>query len=120
MTPQSPAELTDATGALLANGSGAAAILSAGIASLVLGIFNVTDDVWPAAHNLFLLWPPSGSLSGISGGVIVVWLVSWAVLAQLWAGRSVRLTRVNAVALAMLVAGLLLTFPPFADLVEGL
>jgi hypothetical protein len=45
-----------------------------------------------------------------------MWLVAWAILHALWRQRSVNLTRVNAAALALLILGLLLTFPPIADL----
>ena len=50
---------------------------------------------------------------------IVVWLVTWAGLSRLWATREVNLARVNLAAFALLILGLLLTFPPFMDLLQG-
>jgi hypothetical protein len=42
--------------------------------------------------------------------------VAWAILEARWRKRDVDISRVNAVAFALLGLGLLLTFPPIADL----
>lgn len=117
--PAPKAQAADDGATLLTNGGGAAAILAAGFGSLAIGVFNYLDDMVPVIHTAFIIWRPSGSLSGLSTSAIMVWVVSWAVLSALWSGRSVNLARVNAVALAMLAVGLLLTFPPLIDLLEG-
>jgi len=62
---------------------------------------------------------PSGPLSGVSTVTILVWLVIWFVLAKRWRVRNVNLVKTNAVAFFLLACGLLLTFPPFADLLLG-
>lgn len=51
--------------------------------------------------------------------VIIVWLVSWFVLARAWATKTVALAKVNVAAFILLVVGLLLTFPPVIDLLQG-
>jgi hypothetical protein len=104
---------------LLPNGPGAAAILAAGIGSLVLGILSFAGDVSPAALKAFIFWNPSGPLSGVSTIAVGAWLAAWLVLSVLWRGRTVTLARVNLVSWAMLGTGLLLTFPPFVDLLQG-
>ena len=101
------------------NGAGAAAILAAGAGSLALGVLALAGDAWPALRARLVLWPPTGPLSGVSSGAVLVWLAAWVVLARRWSGREVSLGRVNLVAFAMLIAGLLLTFPPFMDLLQG-
>ena len=63
-----------------------------------------------------IFWKPTGPLSGVTTCAIVLWLVAWAILHARWHNRSVNLARVNAAALALLFLGLLLTFPPIADL----
>lgn len=103
----------------LPNGPGAAAILAAGIGSLVLGLLSFASDAWPGVRAAFIIWTPSGPLSGVSTGTLAAWLLAWLLLSVLWRGRSVRLGRVNAAAFAMLAAGLLLTFPPFVDLLQS-
>ena len=100
-------------------GPGAAAILAAGIGSLALGVFAFAGDAVPAAGRALSVWQPTGTLSGVTIAAIVVWLVSWFVLSRRWAHRDVRLGPVNAAAFAMLVAALLLTFPPFMDALQG-
>jgi hypothetical protein len=102
------------------NGPGAAAILAAGAGAFALGLFALIGDAWPAAHRGFDVWKPTGPLSGVTLGAVLVWLAAWFWLSRRWAGREVRLARVNAAAFAMLAAGLLLTFPPVMDLLQGM
>jgi hypothetical protein len=101
------------------NGPGAAAILAAGLGSLALGIFAFAGDAAPPLKAAFTLWPPSGPLSGVSTAAILVWIGAWLVLGRRWRRREVDLARVNAAAFVMLGGGLLLTFPPFMDLLQG-
>lgn len=103
----------------LPNGPGAAAILSAGTGSGALGVFALASDASPVVRHAFTIWPPSGDLSGVTLAAIVVWLVAWFGLSRLWTARDVGLVRVNVAAFAMLIVGLLLTFPPFMDLLQG-
>jgi hypothetical protein len=101
------------------NGPGAAAVLAAGIGSLALGVFAFAGDASPAILKAFNFWRPTGPLSGVTLTAVVVWLVAWYGLARRWQGRSVDLRRVNLAAFIMLVVGLLLTFPPFMDFLQG-
>jgi hypothetical protein len=103
----------------LPNGPGAAAILAAGIGSLALGVFAFVGDAWRTIGQSFILWPPVGALSGVTTGAIVIWLLTWFGLGRRWRARDVNLTTVNVAAFLMLVAALLLTFPPFMDLLQG-
>jgi hypothetical protein len=48
-----------------------------------------------------------------------VWLVVWIALSRRWAHREVNLRQINRIAAALFAAGLLLTFPPFMDLIQG-
>lgn len=98
------------------NGAGAAAILAAGIGSFLLGVFAVVGDKVPAMQKFFIFSKPTGPLSGVTTCAIVLWLVVWIVLHARWSKRSVALGRINTVALVLLLLSLLLTFPPFADL----
>jgi hypothetical protein len=104
----------------LTSGPGAAAILAAGIGSLALGVFAFAGDAVHAIGQAFSIWPPSGPLSGVTTAAVIVWLISWFALNRVWAAREVNLMPVNVAAFAMLAAGLLLTFPPFVDMLRGL
>ncbi len=102
------------------NGPGAAAILAAGIGALALGIFAFAGDASPPILRAFNIWNPTGPLSGVTSAAVLVWLVAWFLLARRWSARNVNLTPVTFAALAMLAGGVLLTFPPFMDLLRGL
>ena len=107
------------TPGLLLNGPGAAAILAAGVGSFALGVFAFAGDASPTVNHAFDFWSPTGPLSGVTLTAIVAWLAAWFCLSRLWAARNVDLARVNAASFLMLIAGLLLTFPPFTDLLRG-
>jgi hypothetical protein len=101
------------------NGPGAAAIVAGGIGSFALGIFAFAGDAVPAIRSAFVFWPPTGPLSGVTTTAIVVWLAAWYGLSRRWRSREVNLVRVNVASFLMLIAALLLTFPPFMDLLQG-
>jgi len=103
----------------LTNGKGAAAIMAVGIGSLVLGVFTLAGDAVPAAARFFNVWTPTGPLSGVTGLAILIWLLTWWILGRAWSARDVSLRHVNWAAGFLIVAGLLLTFPPFMDLLQG-
>ena len=101
------------------NGKGAAAIIAVGIGSLVLGIFTLAGDAFPAAGALFNIWKPTGPLSGVTTLTIIIWLLTWLFFSLRWTGREVSFKRVNVTAAGMIIAGLLLTFPPVMDFLQG-
>lgn len=103
----------------LPNGPGAAAILSAGIGCFALSVFAVVADASKPVAKFFTFYLPTGPLSGVTTTAIVLWLVMWGVLARLWHHRTVAIAKINVVAFVFLFLGILLTFPPFADLLLG-
>jgi len=111
--------MTEFTPSPLTNGKGAAAILAVAIGALALGIFTMAGDAVPSAASFFNVWAPTGPLSGVTGLSIIVWLVAWWGLSLLWREREVSLKGVNWAAALMIVTGLLLTFPPVMDLLQG-
>ena len=103
----------------LTNGFGAAAILAAGVGCFAVGVLATVGDGEKAVARALTIYRPTGPLSGVSTMAIVVWLVAWFVLGRWWSGKTVSMTKVNAAAFVFLAAGLLLTFPPFEDLLLG-
>ena len=102
------------------NGPGAAAILAAGIGSAALGILALAGDAFPAINHLLTFYTPTGALSGVTTTAIIIWLVAWFILARRWGTMTVvALARINLVAFALLAVGVLLTFPPVMDLLQG-
>jgi hypothetical protein len=101
------------------NGPGGAAILAAGIGCAAMGILAFAGDASGAIGKLLNIYSPAGTLSGVTTLAIVIWLVSWYVLERRWREKTVPLAIVNVAAFVGLAIGLLLTFPPVMDLLQG-
>jgi hypothetical protein len=101
------------------NGSGAAAILAAGIGCAMVGILAFAAEASPPFAKLLNFYNPVGPLSGKTTVAVIVWLVAWFVLARLWRDKNVTLGPVNLAAFILLGVGFLLTFPPFWGLLLG-
>ena len=100
----------------LTNGSGAAAILSAGGGCFVLAILSILGDKSALVKANLVFYKPTGPLSGVTTVAILIWLVTWAILEWSWRKKTVAAGRINAIALTLLVVSLILTFPPVGDL----
>lgn len=101
------------------NGPAAAAILATGIGSAALGILAFSADASPAVGGLLNIYNPTGTLSGVSTGAILIWLAAWFALNRLWHMRTIALARLNVIAFLLLAVGFILTFPPAMDLLQG-
>ena len=103
----------------LPTGPAAAAILAAGIGCCALGILAVIGDGSAAAARWLTFYMPTGPLSGVTTTAILVWLLSWLILARRWRSKTVVVAKVSVAAFVLLGLSLLLTFPPLADLLLG-
>lgn len=101
------------------NGPIAAALLSSGFGCLLLGIIAVAADGSKHLASLLIFYKPTGPLSGVTTLSIAGWLLCWAILAGRWKNRALNFGRISMIAFAFLALGLLLTFPPFGDLILG-
>jgi hypothetical protein len=98
------------------NGSGAAAVLAAGIGAFALAVLAIAGDKSALMKRSLDFYAPTGPLSGVTTVAILVWILAWGILEWRWRDRSVSAWRVNAAALTLLGLSLLLTFPPVVDL----
>ncbi len=98
------------------NGSGAAAIVAAGVSCFVLAVLAFAGDRSALIKSSLVFYRPTGPLSGVTTVAIVVWFLTWGILEWRWGKRIVPVGRISAVAVALLVLSLLLTFPPIVDL----
>ena len=117
--PQGGGRATTQAGDRLPNGPAGAAILSAGAGCSVLGILAVLADASKPLARALTFYLPTGPLSGVSSMAILLWLVTWFILARRWRTKTVAIAKVNATAFLLLALGILLTFPPFADFLRG-
>jgi hypothetical protein len=79
-------------------------------------VLACAGDKLAAVKNSLIFYKPTGPLSGVTTGAILIWLVSWVILEWRWRNRTVDAGRIAAIALALLGLSLLLTFPPVVDL----
>jgi hypothetical protein len=100
----------------LTNGSGAAAVLAAGIGSFTLAVLACAGDKVAAIKNSLIFYKPTGPLSGVTTTAILIWLVAWGILEWRWRNSTVSAGRICVIALALLGLSLMLTFPPVVDL----
>ncbi|HUD22401.1 MAG TPA: hypothetical protein VMQ60_06120 [Acidobacteriaceae bacterium] len=107
--PQNPA----------ANGPVAAAVLACGFGCFFLGVLAVAADGSNRLAAVLNFYNPTGPLSGVTTVAIALWLACWTVLAARWRNKCVAFGKVSAIAFLLLALGLLLTFPPFGDLILG-
>jgi hypothetical protein len=98
------------------NGSGAAAILSAGVGAFALAVLATVGDRSPEIAKSLIFYKPTGPLSGVTTAAILIWLFTWAVLEGRWRNKTVAIGRISVEALILLALSFLLTFPPIADL----
>jgi len=96
---------------LAPNGSGAAAILSAGLGCFLLGLLTVLGDQSAGIKALLNFYKPAGPLSGVTTTAIAAWLIAWAVLQRVWRNRDVPFGRIRWIAFALLALGIVLTLP---------
>lgn len=92
------------------NGAATAAIVAAGIGAFAMGavVLLAEAGLWSAP----VLYGPAGGLSGRTTVAVVVWLAAWALLHTRWRRRDIDLARALSVTLALIVLGVLGTFPP--------
>jgi hypothetical protein len=100
----------------LTNGSGAAAILAAGIGSFALAVLACAGNKLAAVKTSLIFYKPTGPLSGVTTTAILIWLVAWGILEWRWRNTTVGVGLISVLALALLCLSLLLTFPPVVDL----
>ncbi len=98
------------------NGSGAAALLSAGIGACTLAVLAIAADRLAGFRTMMVFYRPTGPLSGVTTLAIVAWLAVWAILELRWRKREVNLGLIRVASLVLLLVSLLLTFPPVADI----
>jgi hypothetical protein len=101
---------------VLTNGSRAAAILSAAIGCFALAVLAILGDKSALIRSSLVFYKPTGPLSGVTTVATLVWLVAWAILAWRWRKKTVPAEQINAIAFALLVLSLTLTFPPADNL----
>ena len=100
------------------NGPVSAALLAGGIGSAAMGlitlIFEINDK---SSFAKSMTWSKAvGGLSGKSMWAIIIFFVSWTILHYVWKDKETDFARISSISIALLVVGLLGTFPPVWEL----
>lgn len=101
-----------------ATGPLCAAVLSAAIGCGAMGLLTLLAELIKPFSAALGIYKPSGALSGEATFAVILWLLSWVLLARLWKHASPRLAVVLPISYLLLAAGLLMTFPPFLHLLH--
>ena len=103
-------------GQSVANGPIAAALLACAFGCFTLAAIAVAADGSKRIASSLIFYRPTGPLSGVTTIALALWLVSWALLAARWKNKTIALAKVSILAFVLLALALLLSFPPFGDL----
>ena len=100
----------DDTGSGGTNGAATASVVAAGIGAFAMGavVLLAEAGLWSAPA----LYGPAGGLSGRTTVAVVTWLAAWGLLHARWRRLDINQSRALAVTLALIVIGVLGTFPP--------
>jgi hypothetical protein len=99
----------------VSNGLIAAAMLAAGIGCFFFGIITDFSEASKAIEGILSFSAGVGALSGKSIVAVVIWLVSWAILASRWKDQSVDFGKMYKVTLILIALGIVATFPLFFE-----
>lgn len=101
------------------NGPVAAALLAGGIGATIFGLIVTTADLVKPFSDSLNWYKPVGPLAGKSITATLLFFIIWAVLHLIWKGKEVNFKVISWIAIALLVIGLITTFPPFWDMLKG-
>lgn len=106
LSPQPPATMTP-------TGPAAAAVIAAGIGCFLIGVMTTLAEV-SAGLGSFLTWNKGvGPLSGKTSIGVIGFFVAWLILSRMWGKKDIAFSTIYLWTAILLIAGLLLTFPPF-------
>ena len=102
----------------LASRPAAAAMIAAGIGTLMIGILTTGSVLSEGLKSALNFWSPAGSLTGKTIVALIVWLISWVALNTLGMDEDYDLRRAFVITLVLVALGLILTFPPVFEAFE--
>lgn len=117
-TTTSPATDTDLLASIerpKPNGPALAALLAAGIGSAALGLFTTLAEAWPAFKTAITIDKGVGPLSGKTTYAVLVYLMSWAILAYVMRGKQYVSRPLFIATFVLIGLGVLGTFPIFFE-----
>ena len=109
-------KVTESVDAAVVTGPAAAAMIAGGIGCFVIGLMTTLAAASASLATMLKWVAPVGPLSGKTGVGIIIWLVSWLVLSLILKNKNSSLSKAFTITIILIVAGFLLTFPPFFEI----
>jgi hypothetical protein len=100
-------------------GPAAAAMVAGGVGVFMVGLMTTLAEASQGIADALNLYAPVGPLSGKTIVAVVTWLLAWFFLNMGWKDRNPSLQNAFRITIILILAGLLLTFPPFFELFAG-
>lgn len=104
--------------AAVATGPAAAAMISGGIGTLIIGVLTTGAVIIEGLADLLNWWNPAGPLTGKTGVGVIAWLLAWFVLNTVLRNKDYDLEKAFRITLILIGIGLVLTFPPVFEAFE--
>ncbi len=87
-------------------------LIACGVGSLTLGLMICAAEASGAAKSFLNFYDPVGPLSGKTTLAVVAYVVSWFVLSQLYAKKSLDFGLAIKTTFVLVGLGIVLSFPP--------
>lgn len=87
-------------------------LIACGIGSLTLGILICAAEASGAAKSFLNFYDPVGPLSGKTTIAVVAYFVSWFILSQVYATKSLDFGKAIKTTFVLVGVGIVLSFPP--------
>lgn len=100
-------------------GAASAAFVASSLGCFFIGLFTTLAEISPAIKTALTWSVPVGPLSGKTILGVILWVISWLVLHNLWKDKESDFGKSLTITLILVVLGLLLTFPPVFQLAAG-
>ncbi len=94
------------------NGGVVAAVVAAGVGCAALGVVTVAAVAFSSFADFLTLYAPAGPLTGKATVAALIYLIAWVNLHARLRDRELHLFRAFLLTMALLVVGLIGTFPP--------
>ncbi|MBI4218910.1 MAG: hypothetical protein HY682_02120 [Chloroflexi bacterium] len=101
------------------NGAAVAAILAAAIGVFFVGFWTSLAEASDAVASWLNFYNPTGPLSGKTTMSVVLWIAAWVPAHFVLRNREIAIRPVILATAALIVLGVLLTFPPIFELFAG-
>jgi hypothetical protein len=102
-----------------ATGQIAAALVAAGVACAAFGLAVLLSESIEPISKALTLSNPVGPLSGKAVAAVAVYIIVWSALHLAWRRKQVEIVRALRWTCALVLVGLLATFPPIYGLIAG-